>query len=127
MSLLRTNCGLCVGAWWYVFVEKLTAYLSRAVPPPSPTQDCPCRRSPTPRAMHLMYYTNEEGHRVYTLKVPPFPAAAEQCNSAARGAAPAKLAQASVSRLMRTLVRCAEGGSGRQADGIRAPRPLLAR
>ena len=52
--------------------------------------------------MHLMYYTNEEGHRVYTLKVPPFPAAAEQCNSAARGAAHAKRAQASVSRLMRT-------------------------
>ena len=54
------------------------------------------------RAMHLMYYTNEEGHRVYTLKVPPFPAAAEQCNSAARGAAHAKRAQASDSRLMRT-------------------------
>ena len=32
--------------------------------------------SVVPRAaMHLMYYTNEEGHRVYTLKVPPSPAA----------------------------------------------------
>lgn len=30
--------------------------------------------SVVPRAaMHLMYYTNEEGHRVYTLKVPPSP------------------------------------------------------
>ena len=46
--------------------------------------------SVVPRAaMHLMYYTNEEGHRVYTLKVPPSPALIVlRCS--ARGAAHAK-------------------------------------
>ena len=51
--------------------------------------------SVVPRAaMHLMYYTNEEGHRVYTLKVPPSPALIVlRCS--ARGAAHAKRDQAS--------------------------------
>ena len=52
--------------------------------------------SVVPRAaMHLMYYTNEEGHRVYTLKVPPSPAALIVLRCSARGAAHAKRDQAS--------------------------------
>ena len=40
------------------------------------TEDCLRSSSlATTAAMHLMYYTNDEGHRVYTLKVPPSPAA----------------------------------------------------
>ena len=41
-------------------------------------------------AMHLMYYTNEEGHRVYTLKVPPSPYSLIVLRCSARGAAHAK-------------------------------------
>ena len=43
----------------------------RCILPPS-CEDC-ALSSPfaTVAAMHLMYYTNEEGHRVYTLKVLP--------------------------------------------------------
>ena len=52
------------------------------------------RRWSPAAAMHLMYYTNEEGHRVYTLKVPPSPALIVlRCS--ARGAAHAKRDQAS--------------------------------
>ena len=51
--------------------------------------------SVVPAAMHLMYYTNEEGHRVYTLKVPPSPRRRIVLRCSARGAAHAKRDQAS--------------------------------
>lgn len=85
----------CVmGVEWRVRAHDSRGYLSiffetgrrlqplvRCICPPDDVTSCyteDCLRSSslaTTAAMHLMYYTNDEGHRVYTLKVPPSPAA----------------------------------------------------
>ena len=70
------------------------------------------------RAMHLMYYMNDAGERVYTLKVRARPCLA-MCRMSGGGAAFRVGRAAELTLLCRA---CAEGNSGQQTHRVCAPR-----